>query len=154
MERRVGLRAALMGQPLGARADDPTPALLDAHVEGVRRLLPRVYGSSPACTQAVGELGHVLAMPHDADGTWCRRAAVLFAVGREPEVADFFAEQERRVQAQGATFSEDMRARVLPLVLPRFVKNSCQAPDSFVVLALVLAEMWAGEPLGNWPRAP
>ena len=52
------------------------------------------------------------------------------------------------------TFAEDMKNRVLPFILPRYVRNSMQTPDSFVVLASVLAELWAGERLGNYPLPP
>ena len=38
----------------------------------------------------------------------------------------------------------------LPQLL-RCIRDSCQAPDAFVVLACILSEMWAGERLGNWP---
>ena len=38
----------------------------------------------------------------------------------------------------------DLAERVLPFVTPRFVANSCQRPDAFVQLCVVLAELWAG----------
>ena len=80
-------------------------------------------------------------------------AALLFALGKEKELGTFFSEQERVIQGEDGTptFSEDMKNRVLPFILPRYVRNSCQTPDSFVVLANVLAELWAGERLGNYP---
>ena len=143
-----------MGPPLNDRARDPTGNCLDSHVQGLLGLLPQVYGESEACRQAQMEVSRVLQMPHDRDGLWCRRAALLYAIANEREVAEYLADQERRVQgADGRrTFTEDLRARVLPFATPRFVRNSCQCPDTFVVLCMVLAEMWEGEALGNWPR--
>ena len=53
----------------------------------------------------------------------------------------------------GDPLARDLHERVLPLLLPRFLRNSCQAPDAFVAGALVLAELWPDERVGNWPRA-
>ena len=154
MERGAGARALLLGPPLNQRASDPTPPRLDAHIEGVLGLLPQVYGSSEESQQAQMEVARITALPRDRDGMWCRRAALLYTVAREREAAAYLVEQERRAQGRDGrpTYTEDLCERVLPFVLPRFVRNSCQCPDTFVVLCVVLAEMWEGEPLGNWPR--
>jgi len=153
MEGRVGLRPLLMGPPLTERNDDPTLTTLDSHLEGVADLLPKVYGDTEASKQAQMEFRRFLSMEPDIDGVLCKRAALLFALAQEKELGKFFDDQERIVQGQNGrpTFSEDMKQRVLPFILPRYVRNSCQAPDTFVVLASVLAEMWAGERLGNYP---
>ena len=153
MERRVGLRPLLLGPPLNDRANDPTLTTLDSHLEGVAELLPKVYGDSEASQQAQMEFRRFLNMPQDYDGVLCKRAALLFALGRETELGAFFAKQERMVQGEDGrpTFAEDMKDRVLPFILPRYVRNSCQTPDAFVALASILSEMWAGERLGNWP---
>ncbi len=135
------------------RATDRTNTALNAHIKGINSLLPRVYGDSEACKQAQMEFGRILDFPATGNGAWCRRAALLFALAREKELVQYFAEQERKLQGDNGrpTYAEDFHNRVLPFVLPRFLKHSCQAPDTFVVLSLVLAEMWEGEPLGNWP---
>ena len=153
MERRVGLRPLLLGPPLTERDDDPTLTTLDSHLEAVLDVLPKVYGESDACKQAQMEFKKYLTMDPDHDGVLCKRAALLFSLGQEKELGAFFAEQERQVQGEDGkpTFAEDMKSRVLPFILPRFLRNSCQTPDTFVVLACVLNEMWAGERLGNWP---
>ena len=75
-------------------------------------------------------------------GAACQRAALLFALAHEAELA-----------AHYGPYARDLAERVLPFVTPRFVANSCQRPDAFVQLCVVLAELWEGEPLGNWPRA-
>tara|TARA_X000001036_G_scaffold189614_1_gene178772 strand:- start:5282 stop:5746 length:465 start_codon:yes stop_codon:yes gene_type:complete len=153
MERRVGVRALLLGRPLcerSATAVDPTVACLNHHLTAVQDLLPAVYGEEEPSRQARMEWGRVVEMPCDDEGVWCKRAALLFALRNERELGEYFASQERRVGARGTTYAEDLQTRVLPFVTPLFLRNSCQTPDAFVILTLVLSEMWAGEALGNW----
>jgi len=146
---RPTLRELLLGPSLVERADaaPATEALadaLDAELRAVLALLPQVYdGTTDSCLQAILEFERILALPRDADGVVCRRAALLFALAREPEIAARFDEPLAR----------DLHERVLPLLLPRFLRHSCQAPDAFVAGALVLAELWPAERVGNWPRA-
>ena len=121
-------------------------------MSGLVGLLPQVYGESVACAQAVEEVNALVAEPESPDVVVCKRAALLFALHKEKEIAKYFVEQERKVGGKGKTFAEDMRDRVLPFLLPRFLKNSCQTPDSMLMLAVMLHEMWEGEKLGNWPR--
>ena len=153
MERRTGLRPLLLGPPLTERERDPTLTTLDSHLEGVADLLPKVYGETEASQQAQMYFRRFLDMGTERDGVLCKRAALLFALGKEKELGAYLAQQERAVQGQDGrpTFSEDMRERVLPFILPRYIRNSCQCPDTFVVLACVLSELWAGEKLGNFP---
>lgn len=163
--RAPSLRAMLLGPPLtrrlpadgdpsdpsgGGDPDGPDPTLrhVDAHLRAVGELLPQVYGDTEPSRQARMEFEQFLRMGHDHDAALCKRAALLFALAREKEVG---AELEAEGDAAEAAHAADMRDRVLPFILPRFVRNSCQAPDAFVVLACVLSEMWQGEPLGNWP---
>ena len=155
--RPAGLRPLLLGPPLRQRARDATLPALDAHVEAVAELLPAVYGDSEPAQQAEMEVRRLLALGDDRDAVLCKRAALLFALLREKEPVRQLAAEERAAPAAAgapATFAEDMRERVLPFIAPRFLRNSCQAPDAFVTLACVLAELWPGEPLGNWPLAP
>ena len=148
----MGLRPLLLGPPLTERGrNDPTAKCLTAHMSGLVDLLPKVYGDSTACTQAVCEVEALAKEPESPDVVVCKRAALLFALHKEKEIANYFVEQERKC-GQGGTFAEDMRDRVLPFLLPRFLKNSCQTPDSMLMLAVMLHEMWEGEKLGNWPR--
>ena len=152
MQGQGGIRPLLMGPALNDRECDSTVRRLDAHVEALLDLLPQVYGNTEACRQAKMELARVLKMPSDRDGVWCRRAALLYGVACEKELAAFLAGQEGGGAGGGRSYTEDLHERVLPFVAPRFMRNSCQAPDTFAVLCTVLAEMWPGEPLGNWPR--
>lgn len=146
----MGLREMLMGKPLWSAEDDASVACaLDSHLLGVLELLPKVYGTDEPCRQAALELGAVV----DMDGTRreclaCKRAALLFAMHAEAEVAGHW--RGRRSDGSAA-LARDLSARVLPFVVPRFLRHSCQAPEAFVTLVLVLAEMWEGEQLGNWP---
>lgn len=141
----------VMGPPLTQRESgegDPNGAAhLNEVLGAVKGLLPQVYGKSIATDQASMELQRVVAMPPTYDGMCCKRASVLFAMQREKEVAAHFA-------ALDPGYAGDLRDRVLPFATPRFVRHSFQTPDAYVVLTAVLAEMWAGERLGNWPLLP
>jgi len=148
--QHLGLRHLILGAPLSDREHDHTVASVRAHLEGVRELLPRVYGTTPASTQAVAELKHIANLEEGAAELACMRAALLFAMHRELEVKRHFIEQE--TDADEAAFARDMSNRVLPFLVPRFFKHSCQAPEAFVTACLVMNEMWVGEQLGNWPR--
>lgn len=141
-------RGAIVGAPLADRPPgrrDPTHARLDAHLRGLIDLLPVNYGRGPAVAQACVELRKVVALPDtSACSLACKRAALLFALHTEPEVQRYFADEP---------FARDLYERVLPFLVPRFLKHSCQSPEAFVGACVVLADMWEGEPLGNWPRA-
>ena len=138
------LRGAIVGVPLDDRAwPDPGSARLHAHLRGLLDLLPINYGQGPATRQACAELLKVLMLPEgDAPNLACKRAALLFALHAEPEVQAYFADEP---------FARDLHERVLPFLVPRFLKHSCQAPEAFVQACVVLADMWEGETLGNWP---
>lgn len=117
---------------------------LNMHLEAMMELLPRVYGSTEPCKQAVFEIRKVVAM----DSVLCKRAMFLFGLGTEQEMCDHW----RGRQADGsAALAQDLKSRVLPFVVPRFFKHSCQRPDAFLQATLMLAEMWHEEQLGNWP---
>ena len=120
--------------------------MLSSHLQGVCDMLPRVYGDSAAQAQASIELGHIVRLGDGTAEIACKRAALLYALHQEPELRHHFAQKE------GGAFAEDMAQRVLPFVVPRFVKHSCQTPESFVTMCVMLGEMWRDEKLGNWPR--
>lgn len=152
MKAEAGLREVLLGAPLGSGraggAGGALEAVLRRHVDGLGPLLRVVYGDGVATKHAVAEMARVAALPGGADETVCRRATLLYALHREPEVQRYFARQG----GADAAFADDLVRRVLPYVVPRFVKGSFQGPGAFVLACVVLAEMWAGERLGNWPR--
>lgn len=136
----------LLGQPLNQNPETrSTCTELNESLEGVMGLVKQVYGDTGARRQATVELRSLLEFPPCRDGIICRRAALLFALYQEPEVADYYA-----AQGDGG-YAKDLRDRVLPFVVPRFMRYSGQSPDAFVVLAAVLSEMWRGEKLGNYP---
>lgn len=141
------LRGAIVGAPLADRPagrPDPAGAQLNAHLRGLLELLPANYGRGVAATQACAELRKVARLPDTDAGTLaCKRAALLFALHTEPEVRAYFADEP---------FARELYERVLPFLVPRFLKHSCQSPEAFVQACVVLADMWEGEPLGNWPR--
>lgn len=141
---RVGmaLRPLLLGPPLQEQRNTDATDALGSHVAGVQDLLKTTYGNGPEAAQALEELDAVVALGTDFKAVACQRALLLFACHREPAVAAHF----------GDAFARDMAQRVLPFITPRFLANQCQAPDAFVLLSLVLAEMWPEERLGNWPR--
>ena len=148
MDAEGALRRALLGPPLNARADDGADAAdaaldeLDAHIRGIADLVGDVYHDSLARLQAEIEILRVLRTKRDFAGVAARRAVLLFALCREPEIAAHFAGRDG--------LAEDLRSRVLPLVTPLFLRHSAQAPDAYVTLALVLSELWRGETLGNY----
>ena len=135
-----GLRQLLLGNALSDRDSDSTALQVTRAVRGVSPLLAEIYGDTPATRQARAELDRIGALGELSTEVTCKRAALLYAMSREPEIARHFDDE----------YGRDMARRVLPFVTPRFLKHSCQAPDAFVTLCAVLCEMWAGERLGNW----
>ena len=151
--RGVGLRRLLMGLPLcqrSAAADALERKDLDRHLAAVAALMPELYGDSEACRQAKMELDLVVELEGE-ESLECKRAALLFTLAREKELGLHFARAAKAVGSEDdLRLVEDLRARVLPLTFPRFLRNLCQTPDSLVVLSCVLSEMWAGETIGNY----
>ena len=141
------IRDALVGAPLSEREPgqcDPTHAELNAHLKGLIDLLTVSYGPGAAAKQACAELRRVARLPDTtAPNLACKRAALLFALHSEPQLKKYFASDP---------FARDLCERVLPFLIPRFLKHSCQSPQAFVELCLVLSDMWEGEQMGNWPR--
>jgi hypothetical protein len=144
--RELGLRECFLGEALNARDGDSDAVFdaLDAMILTIIDFVATVYEGSDASKNAQKEFKIVARMPRNANGLWCRRAAVLFAIAREPEIAE-------HVGANDAGYALDLQNRVLPFATPRFVKHLCQAPDSYVTLTLLLSELWRDEPLGNFP---
>lgn len=135
-----------MGTPLCARRDEAAVvAALDSHVLALIELLPNVYGgNSEACRQAVLELGVVANAGASRGAVACKRAVLLYALSAEREACEHWK------QSSSAALAQDLQSRVLPFIVPRFFKNCCRAPEAFAMLAIVLAEMWEGEDLGNF----
>lgn len=147
-DSKVGLRTLLMGTPMGDReGEGEVVYVLNSHLLGLMDLLPRVYGDNEPCRQAVLEMGVIVDMDASKECVACKRAALLYALHNEPDVRAHWTEGR---EAGSAALARDLSSRVLPFIVPRFFKESCQVPEAFVTLALVMSEMWAGEQLGNW----
>lgn len=143
------LSRLLFGSPFSvreARGYDPAIDHLDGVVREVIELLRAEHGeSNRAFLQAERELGDVLALegaPNgraDDDAVACKRGILLYAIWRDPAVAD-------RFRATDGALLDDLQTRVLPLVGPLFVANLGQRPDAFVSLCATMTLLWPGEP--------
>ena len=134
-----------MGLPLSARADDSgrgrgivdtddgIDTCLTRHLEGVSSLLEQVYGETEAAVQAVHEMRLVARMAPCPAATTCKRAALLFALHREPEVRRHFHDQAIE--------------HAVAIATPEFERHSCQSPEQYVALCAVLSELWGEEAL-------
>jgi hypothetical protein len=145
--RELDLRTLLMGAPMG----DPTEECgvvtqLNNHLLGMAKLLPSVYGENESCQQAVMELCVLVDMDDSKECVACKRAMLLYGLSAEAEIQCYW---DRRVDGSSAV-ARDLSSRVLPFIIRRFVKQSCQTPEEFVILSILLSEMWAGETLGNY----
>ena len=142
---RVGLRSLLFGTC--ARDRESVAEDLNAHLRGLAGLVAEVYGDTEPCRQAVAEINTIVNMASTRECIYCKRAMLLFGMHQEEELVAYWADY----RDDSAELARDLASRVLPFIVPRFIKESCQEPQAFVTLALVLADMWEGERLGNWP---
>jgi len=142
----------LMGAPLGhAQMHQAATCGLNAHLRAVADLIPRVYGDCGASHHAVLEVRSIADMNDTAERLSCKRALLLFALGTEPAAAAYWQTHGSDASRQ---LANDLTTRVLPFLLPRYLKNNCQAPESLLHMALVLSQMWQGEQLGSFPTNP
>lgn len=138
------LRQMLMGTALrDAEGQADAERHVDEHLRALHALLPRLYGESDACKQARFELREALA----EQPLVCKRALYLFGMAKERELCAWWDDKDQ----ESAALAADLRDRVLPFLTPAFLKQGCQRPDAFLQTALVLATMWPGEQLGNYP---
>ena len=90
------LSTLLFGQPLTQREDEQAIMhlgwSLDRVLKGVLDLLQHDTGDTEAFRQAKREWEIVLASDYDYAGIAARRAALLFALAREPELAARFGD--------------------------------------------------------------
>ena len=144
-QQETSLSHMLFGPPLTARVDPAEAcAELDLALTTARAQLKAVFGpeENESANQVELETAAVSKLPRDAPGLIARRAMLLFAF-REPEVAAAF----------DCELARDLQTRVLPFFAPRFLRNSAQNPQAFLVAAATLCTLYRGERLGNWPRA-
>lgn len=137
------LADALWGGAIGERkAADATVERLNDILEGLPEVIVRQLGNTEASGQAILELNRVIELPTTTPmAVYAKRAAVLYALWREPDVQEHF-----RSTGEGALV-DDLVLRVLPLVMPKFVAAQCQTPDALVVSAVVMHTMWDGQDL-------
>jgi hypothetical protein len=142
----VGLRHLLLGPPLNRRPSDTSVSVLDAHMEGLCTLLMSTHGDTNMTRLACGDIRNVSGAVCAPDRrAICRSALLLLGVHMEDEIAQRFETIGIPLEDD---FAVDMRDRVLPLLVPWYVRNMCQRPDAFVCMAAVLGTMWKDEPLG------
>jgi hypothetical protein len=142
--RKDELRSLLFGGPLHKREQSDIVSLgrdLDACLRGIIVLLEEEVGDTEALGQAKLEWERVVELPADSAGIACKRAALLFALHQEPAVREEFAATDRWLV-------RDLRDRILPMTIPKFVAGMAQNPESLVLMVATLSELWPGEPLG------
>ena len=142
--RRDELKTLLFGDALNKReahAIEELGADLDACLRGVMLLVEDEVGECDALRQAQLEWSRIVDMDPDYAGIACERAALLFALHKEPAVRAEFAHTDRWLV-------RDLRDRVLPIAIPKFVAGMAQNPSSLVALVGTLCELWPGEALG------
>ena len=135
----------MMGAPLGDRQGERrVQEELNMHLNALADLLPREYGDSDACKQAVLEIKRVI----QCENVECKRALMLYGLAKQRAMCDHWRGQD----SDSSELAQDLSSRVLPFIVPRFLKTSAQRPDAFVTFTLMLIDMWGGERLGNWPQ--
>lgn len=135
-----------MGTPLcdriGEGSEDHVNKELDEHIIAACEMIKNEYGDCDASNHAIFEMKQTV----KTNDITAKRALFLYSMFADEPVASYFKKHE-----QSSRLAQDLRQRVLPFIVPLFIKNSCQSPDGFVLFSMVLAEMWQGETLGNFP---
>ena len=120
---------------------------LDCFLVAVCKVLDEKLQPGDMLEQAKLEWRRVTEMEPDHCGVIAKRAALLFAMWREPSVMEWFVRREPEL-------ASDLRDRVLPLVMPSFVAGMAQRPDALLVMVSVLCQMWAFETMGMHVEEP
>ena len=118
-----------MGAPRGDTEEEyGIERELNMHLRALAELLPCEYSDSDACKQAVLEIECVAS---DGSAT-CKRALMLYSLATESAICDYWLGRD----ADSAALAQELRSRVLPLTVPRFLKTSAQRPVSYTHLTL------------------
>jgi hypothetical protein len=144
------LHRMLIGPPINSNRPcvEEIDALLSRHLAALPELIRNTYGNKTEATlEAAKDCASIANLPCSAEGVNCKRAALLFALRREPELREYFRKHDK----SQPNFTIDLVDRVLPFLDPEFVKHSCQAPEAYVVTAAIFSQLFEGERLGNWP---
>jgi len=144
----VEIKALLMGVALQHRSVDAcalhNSQELSTHIEAISDLIGRVYGETPSAQHAASAVLSISQLPDGFHEIACKRATLLLALHKEAAVKDHFTSSGADV------FVDDLATRVLPFTTPRFLQHGAQSPAQYVLLNIILAEMWAGEKLGTF----
>ena len=141
------LERMLIGPPISAQRPcvDETDQLLTQYLSGLPEVLRQTYGDeTDAAREAIQDCVSIANLPPTPEGVCCKRAALMFALRREPELREYFRQHD-------SGFTVDLVDRILPFLDPCFLRHSCQAPEAYVFTAVVFSQLFAGERLGNWP---
>jgi hypothetical protein len=88
---------------------------------------------------------HLDDLTNAKDRIVCKQAMLLFSYYMEPEAVcetNGWSDSTRK-----RVMVEDVKQRVLPLVIPNFVDRLCQTPDELIRMVAVLCVMWPDEPI-------
>ena len=153
-DERDILKRMLIGPPINA----PRPCveeineLLTRYLNGIPEVLKQTYGENTEATrEAIKDCTSIANMECSAEGVICKRAALLFALRREPELREYFRKLDSAGSPGSPGFTVDLTDRVLPFVDPEFMRHSCQVPEAYVFTTVILSQLFEGERLGNWP---
>jgi len=134
----IDLRELLLGPSL---ASEFSKEVLDRGVQVVSDHIRRSYPIDSTDRKAIEiDLLYIASLDATTRQTAeCKRAFVLFALHTDPEVAEHFE----------ADTCRDLQTRILPILVPLYIRGMCQRPDQFVQLARVMYTMWGGEDMGR-----
>ena len=111
------------------------------------------FTDSATLDATIRQLDALRAMPTSGTANVCTRALLLLAMYHHNQRSSVDAllptregDYDNEDEVDQA-FEDDLLDRVLPVVTPPFLRALAQAPVQYVVLSLVLTEMWRGEPL-------
>ena len=144
------LKRMLIGPPINSSRPcvEEIDALLSRHLAALPDVIRNTYGGKTEATlEAAKDCASIANLPCSAEGVNCKRAALLFALRREPELREYFRTHDK----SQSNFTTDLVDRILPFLDPEFVKHSCQCPEAYVFNAAIFSQLFEGERLGNWP---
>lgn len=137
------LERLVFGSPVRDRDGnwDREAESLNGLMLGIADLLQTKMGDADSVKQAVYEWRGIAQLENDYFGVACKRGALLFALYQEPDMrAHFMGKGEDE-------FVTELCERVLPLILPPYVKAFLQNPERLVVAASVVLSMWGQQDL-------
>ena len=116
---------------------------IDTHLDALERLIYRVYGEDAETKLTCKELKYIRFLSKDKrECMQCKRALLLFAMHNEMELAEHYYRTGGR---DDQNLVIDLQTRILPLLMPYYVRDLCQGPDYMVNMAIIINQMWGGE---------